>query len=858
MRPTALRPGLVCGTFLVALLFPGAAWRTRAADRREIVERCKAATALVDLGAIGSGTAWCVADKGLFLTNLHVVSEVFADHSATLVLQSGSRNERTVEARIVNSDRENDLALLYAPVKGLTPLPLGAADTLFETMDVTVFGYPFGRYLSFDEGASPSISVVSGRVAALRRVGGKLKAVQIDGAINPGQSGGPVVDEEGNVVAIVVAAIPGSNVGFAIPVDTVHEFLDRPGLLVDAPQVDYLARSTPIDLEIGVVTYDDEATPDAVRVEVRRSATEFETVDAAATSGGFRSTVTPVPDQSASGSLYLGVQSSDSMQWHPVDDALLTVDQHEVRLLEVRKIERRADDISIIIMNDGTKLAGVVGGWENIQSNGAAVPDLPQADRIDVYAVGDVTRLVGLRVTAFQKDDAVAEYVALLPLHGAPTAIDPQIWKEYQQQRSTYETSLAEAEQELAEAVANLPQLVEELGRRHGSPVAWQDPEIVEIKSDGQATFTRQDDGSYYVEGNNPPRDNYHVRFRVPFPPANLTAVRLELIPDKRLPQGGVGRGGWANIVLNEIAVATHPAGGVAARSIPIVRATTDFEQNKQPIHTSIDGNLDTGWAVYEERHQPHAAVFEVQPDPELPADTEFVLHLRQRYGEQHTMGRFRLTVTASDRPLFAEKLPANIEAVLAVPESDRTEEQRSLVRDYVERTDGRIAQLKANVDELRNYPPEIPLVAYQPPDDPYLPQPHDVVIDAWIDGKSTLYVGRDRLVWDHESWQKPGRTDNLGKYVLIDGQKWYPEWQSNSAAVEGADRSAPYYYPVGATVWDVKVLSITDAEGGAENTDRGTVTHEYESSYLKITFDDTGQGAGDYRIRLTRRQFDP
>lgn len=856
MRLTLRIRTVGCMSLAVLLAGNSIMQRAQAASRREIVDRCKAATALVDLGAVGSGTAFCVKKEGLFLTNLHVVSaKPSADNTVSLLLEPGSEQERAIQARVVNTDRENDLALLYASVEGLTALPLGEADTLFETMDVTAFGFPFGRGLSLDSGASPSISVVSGRVAALRRVEGQLRAVQIDGAINPGQSGGPIVDEEGNVVGVVVSAIPQSNVGFAIPVDTVHQFLDRPGLLIDIPTVDFLARNEPLDLEIGIVTYDDEATPDAAQVEIRRSQTEFETFDAVATTGGFRASVTPVPADPASEALYVCVRNDRAADWYAVDDAPLTVGSRELRLLEIRKIERRTDAVSLIVTNDGRKLAGVIHGWEGIPFDETPAPDLRTAGRIDVHVVGEMTPFVGLRVTALKGGDAVSEYGTLVLLQGAPTAIDPKIWDAFQREVAAHAARLPDAEAELAEASEKLPGLIDEFrNRQEQSPIEWRSPDIVEINSNGGATFTLQDDGSYFVEGNNPPTDDYHIRFRVPFEPANLSAVRLQLIPDSRLPHGGIGRGGYANIVLNEIGLAAL-ADAKTPREVPIVRATADFEQNGYQIHMSIDGDPGTGWALARKQSEPHVGVFEVQPDPALvSSDSTFVLHLRQHYGSQHTMGRFRLTVTSSEHPVFVNPLPDDIEAAAEAAVEKRSDEQQELLAQYLERTDGRLARLRSELNDLRNHPPELPLAAFRPPDDPYLAGPLDVVIEAWIDGKSSLYVGRDRLVWEHESAEKPGWKDAFGKFVLVDGQKWYPQWQANSAAVAGEDRSNPYYLPVGIALWDVEVLSITDAEGGAANPDRGTVSHEHQEVYLKITFDDPANGAGEYRVRLTRR----
>jgi regulation of enolase protein 1 (concanavalin A-like superfamily) len=92
-----------------------------------------------------------------------------------------------------------------------------------ETMPVHVFGFPFGESLALGRG-SPSVVVGKGSVSSVRRDGsGKIVTVLIDGALNPGNSGGPVVDTQGRLVGVAVASIRGANIGIAIPR---HELLE--------------------------------------------------------------------------------------------------------------------------------------------------------------------------------------------------------------------------------------------------------------------------------------------------------------------------------------------------------------------------------------------------------------------------------------------------------------------------------------------------------------------------------------------------------------------------------------------------------------------------------------------------------
>jgi S1-C subfamily serine protease len=131
----------------------------------------------------------------------------------TVVFWSGTKVEKSVRAEMVASDSERDLAALR--VKGVADLPkpidFSQMPKLIETMPVYVFGFPFGNVLSTSKG-NPAITVGKGAVSSIRlNDKGDLAMVQIDGALNPGNSGGPVVDAGGRLVGVAVATIKGSS-----------------------------------------------------------------------------------------------------------------------------------------------------------------------------------------------------------------------------------------------------------------------------------------------------------------------------------------------------------------------------------------------------------------------------------------------------------------------------------------------------------------------------------------------------------------------------------------------------------------------------------------------------------------------
>ncbi len=159
---------------------------------------------------------------GYIVTNNHVIGSpkgVARDRGTTrIVFRSGTKAERKVPAEVVATSPEKDLAILrVADVPDLpAPIDVQKPTELVETMPVYIFGFPFGEMLVPDRGKI-SVVVGKGSVSSVRRDDeGTPRSVLIDGALNPGNSGGPVVDAKGRLVGVAVATIPGAHIGIAI------------------------------------------------------------------------------------------------------------------------------------------------------------------------------------------------------------------------------------------------------------------------------------------------------------------------------------------------------------------------------------------------------------------------------------------------------------------------------------------------------------------------------------------------------------------------------------------------------------------------------------------------------------------
>lgn len=222
-------------------------------DRRELVDRGKEATAFLRLtNADETATAFCVDSKnGIFVTNAHAVENVSDSQTVELVLMSGTSSQRVVKAKVIKKDSEIDLALLQAVNHSQTfvSLDLDFSENLRETDELFAFGYPFGKALSLDQ-AEPSISVSTGRVNSIRYKNGQPDLIQLDATLNPGNSGGPVLNDRGKVVGVVVSGIVFTGVNFAIPVTKGELLFKTPILTIEHPKVSTIDLNSPVRVAV--------------------------------------------------------------------------------------------------------------------------------------------------------------------------------------------------------------------------------------------------------------------------------------------------------------------------------------------------------------------------------------------------------------------------------------------------------------------------------------------------------------------------------------------------------------------------------------------------------------------------------
>jgi len=397
MRRSVARAGLAVA--LLALSVPASA-RPDKPTKAEIAKRGKAATAYVETSS-GSGTAFCVHPSGLFVTNEHVIRGA-EGAEVTLVLNPALDTQRVLKAKVVRTDKATDLALLRAEgVKELPSLPLGSVEGVTELADVIAFGFPLGKVLSTDKDKKeyPAISVNTGTVTSLRHKDKQLQFIQIDVAVTFGNSGGPVLDDTGKVIGVVVSGIGGGKVGInqAIPVSKLEQFLMKPDLAFSPPALNAADLGKPQEFKAQVASFVPNAPEPSLKLILRVGDADPREFPMKKADGWWSATAAPLPPSSAA-RVEITVRIGAGMVAGTVADAVFKVGDKPVRLSGVRRIEFKEKPV-VTLVDGRTTVEGEVAGLGVAEVNvGGQVlkVDLAKASSVTVQTaeVGAVTATV--------------------------------------------------------------------------------------------------------------------------------------------------------------------------------------------------------------------------------------------------------------------------------------------------------------------------------------------------------------------------------------------------------------------------------------------------------------------------------
>jgi len=171
------------------------------------------------------GTGFVVDPNGIIVTNQHVVSDTTAKYK---VITNDGVEYETVE---ILRDDGNDVALLKVDAKNLKALKLGNSDNLAVGQTVIAIGTPLGEYAGsvttgVISGLGRSVTASSGWFGSTTKV--YENVIQTDAAVNPGNSGGPLINTQGEVIGINFATTANAdNISFALPINVVKQRLEE-------------------------------------------------------------------------------------------------------------------------------------------------------------------------------------------------------------------------------------------------------------------------------------------------------------------------------------------------------------------------------------------------------------------------------------------------------------------------------------------------------------------------------------------------------------------------------------------------------------------------------------------------------
>jgi hypothetical protein len=209
--------------------------------------------------------------------------------------------------------------------------------------------------------------------------------------------------------------------------------------------------------------------------------------------------------------------------------------------------------------------------------------------------------------------------------------------------------------------------------------------------------LTVQADDSIFASGDTTKYDTYELEFK---PTAQrITALRLEALPDERLPADGPGmtyyEGTKGDFFLSEFIVTAN------GQPMRIRKATESYSKNRfgaNPVtaQLAVDGDPQTGWSVDGRIGERHVAVLVL----DRPIDVSTKLNLKMTFGRHFasSLGRFRLACTSDERDIAAQDISPSIAKLLKINDQALTSEQRQLLKtEFLLRA----PELKAHTDRI-------------------------------------------------------------------------------------------------------------------------------------------------------------
>ncbi|MEY3895969.1 MAG: hypothetical protein RLZZ214_1489 [Verrucomicrobiota bacterium] len=238
---------------------------------------------------------------------------------------------------------------------------------------------------------------------------------------------------------------------------------------------------------------------------------------------------------------------------------------------------------------------------------------------------------------------------------------------------------LAKLEKQAAAAAKTPPAVLAALADwedslAQGANVEWTALSPASASGKGEITLDVIADNSVFASGGAPDQAEYHLEFAAQA--AAVTGIRIDTIPDARLPKGGAGLADSGNAVLTRVRVSANGS------EVSLAKATADYAQIGFSAEGVLDDDPTKAWAFHPDVTTPHFIV--AQPAVPIPAGQKvrLVLEFRSSHA-RHLLGRFRISFSSAPDPVARQQLPGALAGILAKPATKRTAREQKAMVDY-------------------------------------------------------------------------------------------------------------------------------------------------------------------------------
>jgi S1-C subfamily serine protease len=380
------------------------------AQDRQMIESVKSSCFLAEISGEERryATAFCIHPSGIVVTNHHVVDQMQIGDTINLIANAGLENQKAYQARLLRTDEPSDLAVLKITESGeFKSIEIAKDPEFYETQQIVAFGFPFGKSLALEEEAFPTISVNTGKITSVRKDKTETQLLQLDATLNPGNSGGPVIDSKGQVVGVVSFGVAGAGVNFAIPSEKLRRILTKPDMDLQVPEITDENFYTPKTVEVTLTPLVEEIVEPSVEFWIKRGdeASQKFLLNATAPNK-FQANVVVKPEP-AKKLLHGRLLFKQGKIEGKIRDATIKTDGKEIQLAQVASLTPNPSSQKIeVSMRDGS-------------SRKIGVQDLPSM-KVDLGGFEVNVDLANVGEIAFDADDSESKiaYIVIVKSGG--------------------------------------------------------------------------------------------------------------------------------------------------------------------------------------------------------------------------------------------------------------------------------------------------------------------------------------------------------------------------------------------------------------------------------------------------------